>query len=339
MKKFFLLFALCSLLFAIAGCATVPKPEYVFPLPPDRPRLKYLYDLVNEKDLFPKKKIPFFTQVWRLLIGEEIPEFYLTQPIYVCADATRVYVTDVAKKYIIVFDSLTRRVYRWGTSGPGKLTVPAGVAVDSEQRVYVADQLPGVVKVYDRKGNFLYHIGRQGWGPGELGIPLGLAINKERGLLYVINRGKNVVTVFDLQGNFLYEFSGRDGGEGLTAMAQYITVDKEGKVYVTDSLIRRVHIFDKEGKFLKSFGEAGDAWGYFARPKGIAVDSDGNIYVVDAEFERIQIFDPEGKLNFLFRGVPPFPFSLPQGLYVDERDRLYVVDTGQRRIQVYQYLK
>ena len=58
-------------------------------------------------------------------------------------------------------------------------------------------------------------------------------------------------------------------------------MDKDGNVYVTDTMNNRVEIFDADGKFISTFGKNGDGPGYFARPKGIAVDSDGHIWVAD----------------------------------------------------------
>lgn len=347
MKKFFLspityhllpvfsFLTLCSLLFAMFGCATLPKEEYVFPAPHiAQPRLKYLYDITNEKDLYPKKRLPFLPMVWRFLVGRETQDYVLLQPWFVAADEKRVYVTDVSQEGLIVFDYPTRKIYRWGTSGAGRLSKPAGIALDKGGRVYVADQLQLVIKVYDAQGNFLYQFGKPGAGEGEFSGPQGIALDKEQGLLYVLDRGNNRISVFDLFGNYLFTIGSKD-----FTWAQYIAVDKEGKVYITDSLLCVYVVYERTGKLLKVIGGAGDITGYFGRPKGIAVDSDGNIYVADAHFNIVQIFNSEGKVNFFFGGVPPYLFSLPQGLYIDEQDRLYVVDTLHQRIQVYQYLK
>lgn len=334
-----LLLALCSSLIALMnGCATVPRGDYVFPPPPDRPRLEYLYDLTNEKDLYPERKMPEAKRVWKFLTGTSPEDFVLLQPAYVCADEDRVYVTDTAKKCLVVFDFWTRKVSFWGTGGGGGLSNPTGVAVDKEGRVYVADAMQLVIKVFDRNGNFLYQFGKGGLGAGQFSGPHGIDIDKERGLLYVLNRGNDRIIVFDLQGNFLFDIGHPGDKEGEFVWASYIALRKE-KIYVSDTFLRRFQVFDRKGKFLMSAGAPGDAVGYFARPKGIAADSDGNIYVADSDYGIVQVFNPEGKVNFVWHGVPPIEFSFPQGLYIDEKDKLYVVDTMNQRVQVYQYLK
>lgn len=325
------LLTICLLLTIVIGCATVPKMEYFLPPPPDRARLKFLYDLRNEADLYPQGRIPILTTVWYFLTGREIQDFVLGQPQQVCAYDTRVYVTDVAQKNVMIFDFATKRVSSIGVEG-----VPTGITVDDEGRLYIADGLRLLIKVYDRNGNFLYQFGGKfGGGTDEFSGPQGMAVDRERGLLYVADRGNNRISVFDLQGSFLYNIESKGG----FVWVQYIATDSQGKVYLSESFKRTVLVYDRMGKFLHTIGEPGDMVGSFARPKGIAVDSGGNIYVADAEFDIIQVFNPEGRVNFFWKGVPPVPFSLPQGLYIDEQDRLYVVDTLRRRIQVYQYLK
>lgn len=76
----------------------------------------------------------------------------------------------------------------------------------------------------------------------------------------------------------------------------FITIDRDGRLYVTDTGNFRVQIFDKEGRYIKDFGKPGNKGGFFARPKGVAIDSEGNIYVVDAMFQNVQIFNREGEL-------------------------------------------
>jgi len=337
MKKFLLYTLHLTLLTLIIGCATVPKPEYPLPPPPDRARLKWLYDLRTDADLYPARRLPFFVRISRFLLGEYGPETALVQPFAVCALQGRVYVSDTSLKMVVLFDSPSRTIKY---IGKGSFVSPAGVALDSAGRLYVADSVACAIKVYDQEGNFLYQFGERGFEPGKLSGPLGIAIDQKRQLIYIVDMGRNPeIEVFDLHGNFVLQFAGSIGTEGKLLWPQYIAIDQEQRVYVNDNLMRQVIVYDSQGKYLRTIGEAGDLPGYFARPKGIAVDSDNNIYVADCEFGVVQIFNPEGYLLFLWSGVPPLRFSFPTGLYVDEKDRVYVVDTLNRRIQVYQYLK
>ncbi|HCJ66269.1 MAG TPA: hypothetical protein DHV62_02810 [Elusimicrobia bacterium] len=313
------------------GCATVPKMEYVFPPAPARPKLKFLYNLRSEVDLHPQGRAPLLTAIWYFLLGREVQNLVLVQPQQVCAYDTRVYVTDIAQKKVVVFDFATKSISYIAVPG-----VPTGIAVDNEGRLYIAEGLNLFIKVYDRTGNFLYQFGGKiGSEAGQFSGPQGMVVDRERGLLYISDRGgNNRIAIYDLQGNFLYNI-----GQEQIIWVQYIATDNQGKIYLSESFKRTVLVYDRMGKFIRTIGEAGDTIGSFARPKGIAVDSDGNIYVADGEFDVIQVFSPEGRTNFFWIGTPPVRFNFLQGLYIDEKDRLYVVDTLNQRIQVYQYLK
>jgi hypothetical protein len=59
-----------------------------------------------------------------------------------------------------------------------------GLIVDEQQRIYVADALTNVIRVFDSAGEYAFTIGREGAGPGELQAPCCLAFDG-KGLLWV----------------------------------------------------------------------------------------------------------------------------------------------------------
>ena len=54
---------------------------------------------------------------------------------------------------------------------PGQFTWPNSLAADSEGRVYVTDEWLHRVTVFDPDGNYLYHWGEEGSGPGQINRP------------------------------------------------------------------------------------------------------------------------------------------------------------------------
>lgn len=62
---------------------------------------------------------------------------------------------------IVKFDSDGRFLRDWGTSGPGpaagELSDPHGIAMDSQERIYVADRRNIRVQIFDENGTFLEH--------------------------------------------------------------------------------------------------------------------------------------------------------------------------------------
>ena len=69
-----------------------------------------------------------------------------------------------------------------------------------------------------------------------------------------------------------------------------VATDREGNLYVVDSLFDNIQIFDDQGRFLMHWGESGTEPGCFWLPRGIAIDIHDRIWVADAYNRRIQVF-------------------------------------------------
>ena len=80
--------------------------------------------------------------------------------------------------------------------------------------------------------------------------------------------------------------------------------DSAGNIYVADGYGNaRVAKYDKAGKWIKNWGSRGTAPGQFNVVKGIAIDAAGLVYVADRDNRRIQVFDAEGTFKTQFRNV------------------------------------
>jgi sugar lactone lactonase YvrE len=281
---------------------------------------------------------------WKtLLFGAEDPNSrpsdVMVKPYGVAVSKLgRVYVTDTAARRVFVFDPEAKAVSFVGEKGPGKLTKPIGVAVDGEGKVFVADTTVNRVFGYDLKGQLAIAIGRE----GDLESPSGLAVDRARNLLYVADAKKHRVLCYStVDGTAVRTMGRRGGGPGEFNFPTNLFVNRNGRLYVTDTMNFRIQMFDPEGGFLAEFGTQGDTPGTLNRPKGVGVDSEGHIYVADSSFNNFQIFDALGRLLLYVGtgGTEPGEFFLPAGLSVDERDRIYVADQGNARVQVFEYLK
>src|ERR1035437_3838175 len=122
---------------------------------------------------------------------------------------------------------------------------------------------------------------------------------------------------------------------------QGVALDKDGNVYVTDTLNNRVEIFDADGNFISLFGKHGDGPGYFARPKCIAVDGDGHIWVADEMADRLQVFNREGQLlTYVGTGHGDLPgqFKALVGVAVDKQNRVFTTEQYPGRLQMFRYV-
>lgn len=98
-----------------------------------------------------------------------------------------------------------------------------------------------------------------------------------------------------------------------------------GRVYVTDTVQRRVVLFDIPGGRFREFGDFEP--GALIKPTGIAVAANGEVFVADTEAQRIMVYDAEGK--FLRVIGADAELQRPSDVAIDDaRGRVYVVETG-----------
>jgi len=311
----------------------------VWPLPPEPARIRYVTSFQGVADFSTKKpprwKSAFFGEDPS---GARLPDALVKPYGVAVSPAGLVYVTDTASRRVFVFDQERRTVAFLGDKEPGKLSKPTGIAVGPDGSVFVADATLNRVFVYGPDSRLTVAIGRE----GELESPAGLAIDGERGLLYVADSKKHQVFCYSTADGAAVRTIGRRGGEpGEFNFPTNLFVDRDGHLFVTDTLNFRIQSFNPDGTLLNVFGTLGDTPGSLNRPKGVGVDGEGHVYVADSSFNNFQIFDQAGQLLLFVGSVGSGPgeFLLPAGLFIDRMNRIYVVDQGNARVQVFQYLR
>jgi DNA-binding beta-propeller fold protein YncE len=337
--------AAISLLLLAAGAvqaktkkeAAPSKPvQLVWPLPPEKPRIKFIGAIYGAADFEGVKKANFLDRLAGVQ-KTDIKPFFL-KPYGIATDSkNRIYVSDSIQGLIFVFDRDNKKVTYIGKGGQVSLAVPLGMAVDSKDRLWVADAAGQHVYAFDVDSNALMALG----GSGEMTNPTDVAVDEARHRLYVTDSTGQRVLVYDPEsGQAIAKFGTRGPDPGQFNFPTFVAVDAQGNIYVTDTLNFRVQVFDPQYKFIQSFGQQGNRFGQFNKPKGIALDSYQNIYVVDSDFCNFQIFDQKKNLLMFLGGWGPMPghFMLPAGIAIDRQNFIYVTDQDNHRIQIFQLL-
>ena len=333
--------------------ATVNRDMLVWPNPPAVARIRWLDQLTGQPldratlNLNAKKK----KQGWMDRLAGEQPEqdknvkipYQLIRPYGIAVDSKgRIFVADQGVDAIFMFDLETKAVEIPIRNGiEAKFGLMDGLAMDDSDRLYVTDITRRQVLVFNPD-----HQMEASFGADMLVRPGGIAIDRENRFLYVVDTGNDQVVVFDADTHKVLRRIGVAGKKhtltdpGTFSLPSSVAVDKDGNVYVTDTLNNRVEIFDAEGNFISMFGRHGDGPGYFARPKGIAVDGDGHIWVVDTYQDRVQVFDRDGRLLIYIgeHGGYPGQFLAAFGIAVDEKNRVIVSEQFPGRLQVFRYV-
>jgi DNA-binding beta-propeller fold protein YncE len=275
--------------------------------------------------------------------GTKTPDekFEMRKPYGVTADNRgKIYVADTELKFVFVIDPAAKNVEKREGNSHAPLSLPAGVALDAEDRLFVSDADLHAIVCFSTTGKPLAT-----FGATRLGRPGGVAIDKLRNRLYVADAKNSRIAVFDTASMQFVAYFGTPSKLGANPGGTFyaptnVAVDRQGNIYVADTWNYRVQVLGPGGRFNRMFGAQGDRPGEFIRPKGIAVDSEGHIYVADAEFNNFQVFSPEGHplLAVGSLGTDPGQFALVAGLFIDARDRIYTTEMFHGRVQVFQYI-
>ena len=314
----------------------------IWPLPPDLPRVRWLAEYTDmSRTKKPAAKKRGLLERFAGSQSAEDNRLELMKPYGITTDSLgRIYAADIALRTIFVIDPATQNVRRIESSSRAPMVLPVGVATDSEDRLFVSDAQLHSITCFNSTGNPVAR-----FGANSLGRPGGIAVDRQRNRLFVADAKENRIAVFDIKQFGLVGYIGAPGKGSTREKRNFagptnVAVDRDGNVYVADTLNCRVQIFNPAGRFLRMFGTQGDRPGEFIRPKGIALDSEGHVYVADAEFNNFQIFSQDGQplLAVGVLGSAPGEFGLIAGMHIDHSDRIYTTEMYIGRIQVFQYI-
>ena len=317
----------------LCACAAVrpPTPALAWPPSPQRGRVLYRGEVRGEADVAAPSG---WQRLTALVFGAREPEV-LQAPFAATFDPSgRLLVTDRARGAVVAID---RDRGEWRVFTPGgdsALQAPNGIACDGEGNIYVSDSGSRAIQVLSPAGEPL----RRLHAGGALQRPTGLAIDRARKLLYVVDTPAHLVWVLKLDGAPVRKLGrGQGSGDGEMNFPTFVAVDSAGRVLVNDTMNFRVLTFSPEGAFVSAFGHAGNGSGDLDRPKGLGADAAGDILVVDAMFDNFQIFDSEGRLLLFVgeHGRGPGQFWMPSGLAV-QGGEVAVVDGGNARVEFFE---
>jgi DNA-binding beta-propeller fold protein YncE len=344
-----------------SGAATQQKREriafdvrkLVWPNPPAIARIRYVNLLTGEAidpSLYEtkgkKKKQGWMDRLAGSDTDAQISDakipYQLIRPYGVAVDSKgRIYTADQGVDAIFIFNIETKAVELIRNGHEAHFGMINGLAIDDNDRLFVSDMKLRQVLVFNAN-----HQQEGAFGNEVLGRPGGIALDVENRFLYVVDTENDVVDVFDADSFKLLRKIGTPGKKhvltepGTFSLPSSVAVDKDGNVYVTDTLNNRVEIFDADGKFISMFGKNGDGPADFTRPKGIAVDCDGNIWVIDTYQDKVKIFNQQGRLLAYVgdHGDYPGQFKAAFGIAIDKNNRVITSEQWPGRLQIFRYV-
>ncbi len=250
----------------------------------------------------------------------------LARPAAAASSGERLYVADVKKNALVIYDAAGNPIKSVGSEGgkPGQFREPSGVAVGPTGKVYVADKGNDRIQIFDAAGNFVYAFGEKGSAPGRLRSPQSVAVGAD-GRIYVADAGNDRVQVFTDEGILLEQIGTPGKLDGQLRSPSRVSVDASDGVYVLDEGNGRIQKFDPAAKFAGAFALHGN---------DLAVDAYGFLYVLDGRNGKVIEESPEGRVigKFGSYGEDKGQMRKARGIAVAPDGTLIVLDTGNARV-------
>lgn len=225
-------------------------------------------------------------------------------------------------------------------TGNGQLNHPVGLAVDSQEDIWVTDRNNNRVQEFSSSGAYISQFGSKGSGEGQLSEPEGIAISE--GEIYVLDYGNDRVEEFSPTGSYIAKFGTAGSGAGQLKEPQGIAANpNSGNIYVSDTGNERVQEFSPAGKFLVEFGVDGTGKGLMNSPTGLTISPTGELDIADEYNYRIdEWLPPEARstrlsysTQFGTLGSGHEQFNDPTSVAVDGHGNIWVSDLSNSRIE------
>jgi sugar lactone lactonase YvrE len=217
-----------------------------------------------------------FLDKWGLRTGSTDEMLY---PEGIAVDKSgRVYVNDVGRDVVRVYDASGVLLKSWGGPGsdPGQFLGNSAIAVDNQNFVFDTHQHDRVQKLtWD--GSFVLQWGTHGNGDGQFSGARGIGVD-HNGNVYVVDHGtygeQSQVQKFSSVGSFITKWTlGVNQWDGSPRISG-VSFDKSGNVFIVDDGTGIIYKFTPNGVMLSSW--------VCASPRSLGVDDDGNVYVVSS---------------------------------------------------------
>lgn len=257
--------------------------------------------------------------------GTDPRDYQLVQPFGVAVSEDAIFVSDVFKKNVLVFDKAGNFKNSWGRTGKIPFEFHPKRIMYHGDVLYVAAQTS--VFKFTAGGECIGQFGVEGNEPGQFKNARAIACDSE-GFLYVADEGNNRIQKFTAEGDYVLHWSTEGLGIDEFSTPEDVAVDSEDTVYVLDPEGATV-MFTKEGKLIRVAVNSLAV----GQPQCIAIGAEGNFFI--GEKYGVRQFEYEGLRvdGVIAYGSGESQFHDVSGIAVKD-GLVYVADTLNRRVQV-----
>lgn len=166
---------------------------------------------------------------------------------------------------------------------------------------------------------------------GTFSRPRGVAIDRERGEVWVADSGNGLIGIYQPNGAEVYSF----GSKEYLRDPVRIAIAPKGSLAVVEGDHTHVRLFNYRGNYKGDLTLAGIG----EKPiiGAIAYDNDGQLYVAENRSSQIFVYRADGTLKMQFgsRGTDEGQFRSVCGIAFDAEGNIYVADAQAIAVQVF----
>jgi tripartite motif-containing protein 71 len=187
-----------------------------------------------------------------------------------------------------------------------QLSQPSDVAVSSDGRIYIVDGVNNKIRIFNQNGQPLAAFGTAGSGNGEFNNPLGIDIGRS-GRVYIADSGNHRVQIFDSEANFINDIKlpqkmkhapdptdvvvDEIVEKGELYRPKGVALDKNNRIYVSDSWLGVIQVFEPTGAFYAVLGDGLKRnVKRFKTPVGLFIDTRNRMYVVEMFANKVSVY-------------------------------------------------
>lgn len=171
----------------------------------------------------------------------EVKGVKLVTPAVLLIQDGILYVSDLSLHQVFAFDNSGSLLYKIGKEGrsTGELYFPHGLAVTSQNTVYVADSGNNRIELFPRDGSAQNFVMDQAV---EIPTPRGM-VTDWNGNIWIVAGMANQIRVYSPSGEKIF-FFGTTGIEyGQLSLPNGIYIDQNKRIYVTEAGNKRISVF------------------------------------------------------------------------------------------------
>jgi DNA-binding beta-propeller fold protein YncE len=212
-------------------------------------------------------------------------------------ESGRVYVADSGNHRVQIFDRAGGFIAQIKLPALKHPADPTDVAVDeTRNRCYVVDNDNHRILVYDLSNlKLLDSWGTPGTDKRAFRYPFLIALDKQK-YLYIVDVINTRVQELNPDGLFVNFIGGWGVEKGEFFRPKGVAVDKNSRIYVSDSYMGVIQIFTATGEFYAAIGEpATGKVKKFKTPVGLFIDRQDRLYVVEMFANKVGVYRQVGE--------------------------------------------